>query len=180
MLRLSCWSSTRTEDVERMCVWLHERAHACVSSSVCPVQSDWFWSMGSWQSIRLSQEAQDHGAETDERPSLSPQPFPHFNLTPFPPCYFYPPLWWVYWYVTWYLLPAKMSHRLAGGGWEFLMRVNKRQTCLVIYFEGIHSCCSLYLWDIADVEPSIGRKKTRGDVKWKGLKEHHRFSILLK
>lgn len=111
MLRLPCSSKTRTEDIacEMLCECalgcVSERAHVCMSLSLCPVESDWFWSVGSWQSIRLSQEARDHRAETDEQPSLSssspspslsfcpyshlcPLPFPTaiplFNLTPFP------------------------------------------------------------------------------------------------
>lgn len=83
---------------------------------LCRDTREQFWSVESWQSVGLPQEAADH---TDTAPSdFLPPPFfflhsaafvishsaPHttFNLTPLTlrNMYVHPPFWWVYWYVT--------------------------------------------------------------------------------
>lgn len=72
---LSCWCRTRTEDTA--CMYICSRVWVCtcmwtrVSFSLSSVESDWFWSVESWQSIRLSQEEPFHRAKTDKQSSLS-------------------------------------------------------------------------------------------------------------
>lgn len=121
------------------CAWMR------ASFSLCSVASDWFWRVESWQSVRLSQEARDHRAATTAFAfffflSVSILPIsvlshstrhPPFNLTPFTPCYFYPPLWQVYWYVT-LIFIAGQNEPLSCRWWVgILMWVNKRQSCLL-------------------------------------------------
>lgn len=118
------------------CVWMRP------SFSLCSVASDWFWRVGSWRSVWLSQETRDHRAAAAFTFYffLSILPIavlshstrhPLFNLTPFTPCCFYPPLWRVYWYVT-LIFIAGQNEPLSCRWWEgILMWVNKRQSCLL-------------------------------------------------
>lgn len=51
--------------VNALCAWTWARVFRFLSSW------DWFWSVECWQNVLVSQEAQDHGPETEEQPSLS-------------------------------------------------------------------------------------------------------------
>lgn len=112
----------------------------CMCLPWCAAASDWFPSAECWLRVSPSQEGRHLAAfphltvHTPTSALSHRQPPSTFNIRRSPSLLSAPPPFDGFIdREHWYLLLAEMSSCLATSGWTFLIRVNKRQSCLVIY-----------------------------------------------